>query len=202
MTALEELNRQVAQCQECDLAKTRNHVVPGEGAEDASIMLIGEAPGFYEDQQGRPFVGAAGRFLDELLKSIGFDRSMVYICNVIKCRPPENRDPMPAEIETCRKWLDRQIEIISPKVIVTLGRHSLARFLKDSSISKVHGKPYTIDGGVCFPLYHPAAALHQQSLRKTIETDFLKLPEVLSQAGSAASGQAEPEPEPRQLSMF
>ncbi|MFP3974785.1 MAG: uracil-DNA glycosylase family protein [Dehalococcoidia bacterium] len=200
MTPLEELNRQIAQCQECDLAKTRNNVVPGEGAEDAPIMLIGEAPGFYEDQQGRPFVGAAGRFLDELLKSIGFDRSMVYICNVIKCRPPENRDPMPKEIETCRKWLDRQIEIIAPEIIVTLGRHSLAKFLKGASISKVHGTPYNIDGRVCFPLYHPAAALHQQNLRKTIEADFLKLPEVLAQAKSASGGQAEPEP--KQLSMF
>lgn len=195
---LDELNRQIAQCQECDLARARNKVVPGEGAEDARIMLIGEAPGFYEDQQGRPFVGSAGRFLDELLKSIGFDRSMVYICNVIKCRPPENRDPMPKEIEACRKWLDRQIEIIDPKVIVTLGRHSLAKFLKGASISKVHGTSYNLSSRICFPLYHPAAALHKQDLRKTIESDFLKLPEVLAQAESAGGENTEP----KQLSMF
>ena len=118
MTTLADLNQEISHCQDCELAQTRNKVVPGEGAENAKIVFIGEAPGYYEDQQGRPFVGAAGKFLDELLASIDLDRTKVYICNVIKCRPPNNRDPLPQEIESCRKWLDRQIEIISPKVIV------------------------------------------------------------------------------------
>ena len=160
-------------------------------------MFIGEAPGFYEDQQGQPFVGPAGHFLDELLHSIGLDRSQVYICNVIKCRPPDNRDPLPQEIEACRKWLDRQIEIISPKAIVTLGRHSMAKFFRGASISKVHGTAQKVDGRICFAMYHPAAALHQQSLRRTIEADILKLPSLLAQAEDVKT-----EPEPKQLSMF
>ncbi len=177
--------------------------VPGAGSENAEIMFIGEAPGFYEDQQGKPFVGSAGKFLDELLKSIGLDRANVYICNVIKCRPPDNRDPFPQEIEACRKWLDRQIEIISPKVIVTLGRYSMARFFRGASISKVHGTAQMIDGRLCFAMYHPAAALHQQSLRKTIEADILKLPEIMAQQQDENS-RIDPEAEhgPEQLSLF
>ncbi len=112
MTTLANLNQEISLCQDCELAQTRNKVVPGEGAENAELVFIGEAPGFYEDQQGRPFVGAAGKFLDELLASIDLDRSKVYICNIIKCRPPNNRDPLPQEVESCPKWLDRQIEII------------------------------------------------------------------------------------------
>ena len=197
MAALSDLYREILLCRDCELAENRNKVVPGEGAEDAEIMFIGEAPGFYEDQQGQPFVGPAGHFLDELLHSIGLDRSQVYICNVIKCRPPDNRDPLPQEIEACRKWLDRQIEIISPKAIVTLGRHSMAKFFRGASISKVHGTAQKIDGRVCFAMYHPAAALHQQSLRRTIEADILKLPSLLAQAEDVKT-----EPEPKQLSMF
>jgi len=197
LTALSDLYREISLCRDCELAENRNKVVPGEGAEDAEIMFIGEAPGFYEDQQGQPFVGPAGHFLDELLHSIGLDRSQVYICNVIKCRPPDNRDPLPQEIEACRKWLDRQIEIISPKAIVTLGRHSMAKFFRGASISKVHGTAQKVDGRVCFAMYHPAAALHQQSLRRTIEADILKLPSLLVQAEDVKT-----EPEPKQLSMF
>ncbi|MFA4836466.1 MAG: uracil-DNA glycosylase [Dehalococcoidia bacterium] len=185
-------------CRDCELAEGRNKVVPGDGAENAKIMFIGEAPGFHEDQQGRPFVGSAGHFLDELLNSIGLDRRKVYICNVVKCRPPGNRDPLPKEIDACRKWLDRQIEIISPKIIVTLGRHSMAKFFHGSSISKIHGTSQEIDGRVCFAMYHPAAALHQQSLRKTIEADILKLPGILAQSEDVK----QPDPEPKQLSMF
>jgi uracil-DNA glycosylase family 4 len=127
MSALTDLCKDIADCRDCELAEHRLKVVPGEGPEDAELFFIGEAPGWHEDQQGRPFVGPAGQFLDQLLASIGLKRGQVYIANVIKCRPPQNRDPLPKEIEACRKWLDRQVEIIRPKVIVTLGRYSLAR---------------------------------------------------------------------------
>lgn len=203
MTALSDLVKQISLCQNCDLAKTRNTVVPGEGAENAEIVFIGEAPGFYEDQQGRPFVGAAGKFLDELLHSIGLDRTQVYIANVIKCRPPNNRDPLPTEIESCRQWLDKQIQIISPKVIVTLGRHSMAKFFKGASIGKIHGTASEIEGRLYFAMYHPAAALHQQSLRKTIESDMLKLPEILAQHQQETERRpSETQAQPEQLSLF
>lgn len=141
MSALTEVYRQIASCQDCELAKHRNKVVPGEGPEDADLLFIGEAPGWNEDQQGRPFVGAAGGFLDQLLASIGLRREQVYIANVIKCRPPQNRDPLPDEIQACSKWLDHQVEIIQPRVIVTLGRYSLAKYFPGESIGKIHGKP-------------------------------------------------------------
>ena len=199
VASLERIAAEVNACTLCGLSASRRHAVPGEGSAQAPLMLIGEAPGFYEDQQGQPFVGAAGRFLDELLGSIGLDRRKVYICNVIKCRPPGNRDPLPQEIEACRKWLDRQIEIIDPRMIVTLGRHSMARFFPAGvSIGKIHGTAQDINGRICFAMYHPTAALHQQSLRKTIETDILKLPGLLSQVEKAPKT----EPESKQLSMF
>lgn len=201
LTTLADLNQEISICQNCELAKTRTTVVPGEGAENAEIVFIGEAPGFYEDQQGRPFVGAAGKFLDELLKSINLDRTKVYICNIIKCRPPGNRDPLPQEVDACRKWLDRQIDIISPKAIVTLGRHSMAKFFPGASIGKVHGTAQHLNGRIFFAMYHPAAALHQQSLRKTIEFDILKLPDILAQANETKES-IPVEPEPKQLSMF
>ncbi len=179
MSALSDLCRQVAACHACDLSHQRTQVVPGEGTERADIIFIGEAPGYNEDRLGRPFVGAAGSFLDELLSSIGLTRKDVYIANVIKCRPPGNRDPLPGEIVACKPWLDRQIEIIEPKIIVTLGRFSLSRFLPNESISKVHGKPRQVGEVVCFPMYHPAAALHQGSLRSIIEADIRRLPEIL-----------------------
>jgi DNA polymerase len=202
LTALADLNQEISLCQDCELAKTRNTVVPGEGAENAEIMFIGEAPGFYEDKQGSPFVGSAGKFLDELLQSINLDRTKVYICNVIKCRPPSNRDPLPQEIESCRKWLDRQIETISPKVIVTLGRHSMSKFFRGASIGKIHGTAQEINGRLCFAMYHPAAALHQQSLRKTIEADILKLPGIIARYDETAKEETKAEPDPEQLSLF
>ncbi len=174
----------MASCQACDLARLRTMVVPGEGAEDADILFIGEAPGLNEDREGRPFIGAAGAFLDELLSSIGLSRNDVYIANVIKCRPQGNRDPLPVEIKACKPWLDQQIELIQPKVIVTLGRYSLARYMPNESIGKVHGKPRKIGDVLCFPMYHPAAALHQGSLRKVIEEDMRRLPQVLRDIGS------------------
>ncbi|MFC1949091.1 uracil-DNA glycosylase [Chloroflexota bacterium] len=198
MSALTELYNEIALCQQCEIARFRNRVVPGEGAEDADIMFIGEAPGWHEDQQGRPFVGPAGKFLDELLTSINLNRQQVYIANVIKCRPTSNRDPLPVEISNCRKWLDRQIELISPKMIVTLGRFSMAMFFAGKSISKIHGTAQKRDNVIYYAMYHPAAALHQQSLREAIENDMLKIPSLLAQMKSIA----EVEPEAQQLKMF
>lgn len=206
MTALTELNKEVVLCRECELSRTRTSVVPGEGAEDADIMFIGEAPGWHEDQQGRPFVGAAGKFLDELLASVNLSRETVYIANVIKCRPPSNRDPQPDEITACRKWLDRQIETIRPKMIVTLGRFSMGMFFPGKTISKIHGTSMNRDGVIYLAMYHPAAALHQQKLRQTILDDMQQIPTLL--AGLQEIPESEPEPaespatEPQQLKMF
>ncbi len=199
MTTLAEIDAEIVACQRCPLARTRLKAVPGEGPANARIMFIGEAPGWHENQQGRPFVGPAGQFLDELLASIGLKRSEVYITNIVKCRPPNNRDPQPAEIEACRDYLERQIAAICPRVIVTLGRYSLQHFLPGATISKVHGQPRTVDGRVVVPMYHPAAALHQPTLRRTVEEDFQKLPAILARLERAA----EPPPEvPRQLMLF
>jgi uracil-DNA glycosylase family 4 len=201
MSALTELNQQISLCQKCEIARRRNRVVPGEGAEDADIMFIGEAPGWHEDQQGRPFVGPAGQYLDRLLSSINLTRQQVYIANVIKCRPPDNRDPLPTEIQNCRQWLDKQIEIIKPRIIVTLGRYSMARYFPGKSISKIHGTAQKRDGVIYYAMYHPAAALHQQSLKQAIEADMLKIPKVLSEA----SGVPEDRPSDdsgQQLNMF
>ena len=198
MTALTDLNEEIKRCQDCDLAKNRTKVVPGEGPENSVLLFIGEAPGWHEDQQGRPFVGPAGQFLEELLSTIGLRRDQVFIANVIKCRPPANRDPLPGEIQACKKWLDSQIELIQPKVVVTLGRYSMARYFPNQSISKVHGKA-TKEGDITYyAMYHPAAALHQGSLRKIIEADMLKIPQLLAQADKLA----ETEAEPQQLSLF
>ncbi|MFH1647177.1 MAG: uracil-DNA glycosylase [Chloroflexota bacterium] len=198
MSPLSELNQQIAQCFKCEIAKSRCQVVPGEGAENADIMFIGEAPGWHEDQQGRPFVGPAGQFLDRLLASINLDRTRVFIANVIKCRPTSNRDPLPAEIQNCRPWLDRQIEIIRPRMIVTLGRYSMARYFPGKSISKTHGTTRKQDNVIYFAMYHPAAALHQQSLKQAIEADMLKIPALLAEASAVK----ETGPQQQQLNMF
>ena len=181
MSALAELYQELASCQDCELAKYRTLVVPGEGPGDAELLFIGEAPGWHEDQQGRPFVGAAGEFLDQLLASINLLRRQVYIANVVKCRPPQNRDPLPAEIKSCSKWLDQQVDIIRPKMIITLGRYSLARYFPNESISKIHGRARKRGNIIYYPMYHPAAALHQGSLRKIIEADMLQIPQILGQ---------------------
>jgi DNA polymerase len=198
MSALSELYEEIALCRQCEIAKYRTKVVPGEGAEDADIMFIGEAPGWHEDQQGRPFVGPAGLYLDQLLASINLKREQVYIANVIKCRPPQNREPLPSEIHDCRKWLERQIELIRPKMIVTLGRYSMAMFFPGKSISKIHGTAQKRDNVIYYAMYHPAAALHQQSLRQAIEADMLKIPSLLAQAESMTQAKEEP----KQLNMF
>jgi uracil-DNA glycosylase family 4 len=201
MSVLSELYKEISACRQCDIAKSRTRVVPGEGSENAEILFIGEAPGFHEDQQGRPFVGPAGQFLDRLLASIGLKRQQVYIANVIKCRPPNNREPLPTEIEYCRKFLDRQIELIHPKMIVTLGRYSMARFFPGKSISKVHGTAQKQNGTVYFAMYHPAAALHQQSLRETIEADMLKIPQYLITTKELPEEKIQA-PQSEQLKMF
>ncbi len=198
MSALSELYQEIAHCRQCEIARHRTKVVPGEGAENADILFIGEAPGWHEDQQGRPFVGPAGQFLNELLASINLKREQVYIANVIKCRPPENRDPLPIEIRSCRKWLDKQIELISPRMIVTLGRYSMAMFFPGKSISKIHGTAQKSDNVIYYAMYHPAAALHQQSLRQAIEADMLKIPSLLAETKSVA----EVKPQAQQLKMF
>lgn len=174
--------------------------MPGEGPEDADIMFVGEAPGFHEDQQGRPFVGAAGQFLEELLESIGLKREDVFITNVVKCRPPGNRDPLPQEISACEAYLDRQIELIQPTVVVTLGRFSMARAFPDARISRIHGEPRKIAGIVYYPMYHPAAALHRPSLRSTVEEDVRRIPGVIERAPQMA--ECDPPPQAEQLQLF
>ena len=200
-TELASLAKEISACTLCLLAQTRTKAVPGDGPERAAIMFIGEGPGFHEDQQGRPFVGAAGQFLTELLQSIGLQREDVYITNVVKCRPPGNRDPQPEEIEACRAYLDRQIAAIKPKVIVTLGRFSMARAFPNEKISNIHGKPRKIDGIVYVPMFHPAAALHQPALRKTVEEDFAQLSKILADLERVEEVDA-PDDGPQQLSLF
>ena len=197
MSELFDLAQLIQRCPDCRLCETRTQAVPGEGPEDARIMFVGEGPGFNEDKQGRPFVGAAGKFLDQLLGVAGLNRQSVFITNVVKCRPPNNRDPMPDEIEACRKWLDRQIELIQPEVIVTLGRHSMNRFIPGATISRIHGDPRVIDGLTVVPMFHPAAALHQERYRSLIVEDFKKLPAILRAAQERARAAAAlPPPEP------
>jgi uracil-DNA glycosylase family 4 len=200
--ALLELYKEISVCPDCELSTTRTHAVPGEGRPDAEIVFIGEAPGYYEDQQARPFVGPAGQFLDQLLASIGMKRQDVYICNVIKCRPPSNRDPLPKEIQACHKWLERQLELIGPKVVATLGRYSLAKYFPSEPISRIHGQERRVGDVLVVPMYHPAAALHQGSLRRTIETDFKKLPAILERARQAHEPEQPKEPEPEQMRLF
>jgi uracil-DNA glycosylase family 4 len=200
VSELQRLAAQIAQCTKCLLHRGRTHAVPGEGPDDAKIMFVGEAPGFHEDQQGRPFVGAAGQFLEELLESIGRRRDDVFITNVIKCRPPGNRDPLPDEIRSCAPYLDRQIELIRPTVVVTLGRFSMARAFPKARISRIHGEPRKIGGIVYYPMYHPAAALHRPSLRGTVEMDMLRIPDIIKLAPQMA--ESDPPPQAEQLRLL
>jgi DNA polymerase len=202
---LKQVSAETANCTKCELHHSRKMAVAGEGPTQAEIMFIGEGPGFHENQQGRPFVGAAGKFLEELLAQIGMKRTDVYITNVVKCRPPGNRDPRPEETEACDEYLERQIQAINPKVIVTLGRFSMGKFLQYAKISEIHGQPLRVKGRLIVPMYHPAAALHQRSLRSTIESDFRKLPDLISMASDVPEFKEETrgnEPEPKQLSLF
>ncbi|MBN1373334.1 MAG: uracil-DNA glycosylase [Anaerolineaceae bacterium] len=179
---LHEIAGQAAVCTRCELHFSRKKAVPGEGPATAEIMLIGEGPGFYENEQGRPFVGAAGKYLDELLEKGGLKRSDVFITNVVKCRPPSNRDPQPDELAACAGFLDRQIEAIDPRIIITLGRYSMAKFIPNVKISEVHGQPFWHRGRMIVPMFHPAAALHQPSLKTGVERDFARLGELIQQA--------------------
>lgn len=186
MDKTQELNKlasQIKLCKNCPLYKGTTQAVPGEGSPNAEIMFIGEGPGYWEDQKGRPFVGLAGQLLDKMINSIGLKRSDVFIANVVKHRPPENRDPLPQEISACGEWLDKQIEIIDPKMIVTLGRFSMAKFAEGVSISKVHGTSRIVNFKnkkilVAF-MYHPAAALRAGAVLQSLKTDFSKIPQML-----------------------
>jgi uracil-DNA glycosylase len=199
---LEQLYRTVANCTDCGLCNTRTQAVPGEGPADAEVMFVGEGPGFHEDQQARPFVGPAGRLLEDLLSSAGLRRSDVYITNVVKCRPPNNRDPLPAEVDACRAYLEQQIGFIKPKLIVTLGRYSLAWFFPRDSISKVHGHLRRQNGMHYLHMYHPAAALHAGNLRKTIEDDFRKIPQALEKIRQAEQPALVSDPATEQMRLF
>jgi len=206
---LAQVAAEVSVCTRCMLHHSRKNAVPGEGPSNASMMFIGEGPGFHENEQGRPFVGAAGNFLVELLHSIGMKREQVFIGNVVKCRPPNNRDPLPEELTACSEFLERQIQAINPTVIVTLGRYSMARFMPTAKISDVHGQSFIIKGRLIVPMYHPAAALHQPSLKSVVIEDFSRLPDLMVKAKEIQPDQldekAEPtksKPEPKQLSLF
>jgi uracil-DNA glycosylase len=202
VSQLNDLYEQIRVCQKCILAKGRTHAVPGEGPAEARIMFIGEAPGFHEDRQGRPFVGAAGQYLDELLDGIGLKRADVYIANVIKCRPPANRDPEPVELEACRPYLDRQIELIRPHLVITLGRFSMARYFPGASISRIHGQPKRVGSMIYYPMFHPAAALRRLEWRSLVEEDFAKLPELLAKLEQVDEAKEKELPQAQQLSLF
>ncbi|MCC7543633.1 uracil-DNA glycosylase [bacterium] len=185
---LDEIAARIASCEICtELCKSVTNPVPGEGSPEADIMFVGEAPGAEEDRQGRPFVGASGKFLAEMLESIGLTREEVYITNIVKYRPPNNRDPFPDEIKACLPYLLEQIDIIQPKLVAFLGRHSMSVFFPDKKISAVHGQPmkrtYTHAGQkrtqVFLPLYHPAAALYNGGMRETLKQDFASIPDIL-----------------------
>ena len=184
-----QVEKEIASCQLCPLYKTRRNIVPGEGNPHAEIMFIGEAPGEREDIEGRPFCGPAGKFLDLLLDSIGLQRADVYIANTLKCRPPANRDPLPEEKSACRTYLEEQIRAISPKIIVTLGRHSTETYLPGlGGITKLKAKLYHRPNGLFyFPLYHPAAALHNGGMRQVLEEDFAKLPAAIEKVEAEIS---------------
>jgi DNA polymerase len=189
---LDTVAAEVIVCIKCSLWKTRKNAVPGEGNPESPIMFVGEAPGYWEDVKGEPFVGDAGKFLDSLISKVGFSREEVFICNVLKCRPPKNREPMPNEIETCTPYLDRQIRAIQPKFIVTLGNHSTAYIFSKagllfSSITQVHGKFFeaSILGikVTVFPTFHPAAALYSAKYKEQITSDFKLLRQELGKRG-------------------
>ncbi len=200
---LRQLACAVHHCTRCPLHQGRNRAVPGEGHLQADIMFIGEGPGFHEDKQGRPFVGQAGKLLAELLAGINLKRAEVFITNVVKCRPPNNRDPQPEELAACQGYLNRQIELIDPKVIVTLGRFSMYHFLPGASISKIHGQAHRLGHRLMAPMFHPAAALHQPKYRPMLEEDFKKLPQFIAEASAfAQSKKDEDSSNATQLGLF
>ena len=193
---LASVARDASTCTACGLSETRTQAVPGEGSPTAALVFVGEAPGAREDLAGRPFVGASGRLLDDLLASIGLRREEVFILNTVKCRPPENRNPRRSEIAACAPLLSRQLAALQPQVIATLGRHALAVFAPNAKIAEMHGRPYAQtesdqhQGAVLFPLYHPAAALHNGSLRPTLERDMAALRAYLNASAREGAGEA------------
>jgi len=201
--ALRVLAAEIKACTACPLNRSARQAVPGEGSGESGIFFLGEAPGYNEDVQGRPFVGAAGQLLDELLQGIGLDRSKVFITNVVRHRPPENRDPLPDEVAACDVWLRRHFEILKPRVIVTLGRHAMYKFFATESISRIHGKVRkTADGLVVFPMYHPAAALHQPALRSALVADMAALALYLAAEPPAPKRPVEEEKPVVQTTLF
>jgi len=210
MTAQETLAQianEVTICKNCALYHSRKKSVPGEGPANSEIMFIGEGPGFNENEQGRPFVGAAGNFLNELLAEAGLKRADVWIGNVVKCRPPGNRDPLPEELAACNEYLERQITAINPKIIITLGRFSMGKYMPGVKISQVHGQMRRVGDRFVIAMFHPAAALHQAALKPAILKDFAQLPKLLEQARAALKRSApvaaeEPQEEPKQLTLF
>jgi DNA polymerase len=196
MIPLLQFHEEIKNCQKCGLSRHRAHVVFGEGNPNARIMFVGEAPGFHEDQQNRPFVGAAGKLLTDQLGKIGLKREDVYIANVIKCRPPDNRNPQPEEIESCLPYLWKQIEMIAPRVICTLGNFAAQALLdKKISITKVRGQHFQVKNFFVFPMLHPASALHQGGFRRLVEEDFENLKKFLTQ-------DLKPESQPEQMGFF
>lgn len=190
---LQQIAQEVHTCTRCPLHQGRVKAVPGVGPANARVMFIGEGPGYHEDRQGLPFVGQAGKFLDELLMMAGMKREEVFIGNVIKCRPPSNRDPEPTEVQTCtQSFLYRQIEVINPRIIVTLGRFSMSLFISQGRITQIHGQERIIDGRLVVPMLHPAAALHQPKNRPLIEEDFRRLPEILARVEADADAEVAP----------
>ena len=189
--SLELVARQVKVCPKCPLSQSRTKAVPGEGPGDARIMFIGEAPGFHEDRQGRPFVGPSGKYLEELLAGINLNREDVFITNVVKCRPPGNRDPEPNEIMACRDYLERQLALIKPDAIATLGRYSMERFFPGQAISRIHGQPKRVGEVFYLPLFHPAAALRRPDWRELMVQDFRRLPELLAELDKKRSQTAQ-----------
>jgi len=183
--SIEKIASEVLVCEKCRLCERRKHAVPGEGPKTAKVMFVGEAPGEQEDTQGRPFVGAAGKLLTELLESVDLRREEVYITNVVKCRPPSNRPPRKDESEACRAYLDRQIALIHPSVICPMGNSAIRAFLdSEDSVTALHGIPFEVEGITYFPMYHPAAALYTFGLRKVMEEDFRKLRALLDSSGT------------------
>ncbi len=175
-----QLVHEITTCTKCGLCRSRTNAVPGEGSLTADLMFVGEGPGKNEDEQGRPFCGASGKLLDELLAGIGLSRESVYIANIVKCRPPNNRDPFDDEITACTPYLDRQVAFIKPRVIATLGRYAMNHFLPGLTISQVHGKPFRRNGQIYVPLYHPAVALYRASMRDELHNDFATIKKVLT----------------------
>ena len=214
MTAEESISQiaqEVSVCIKCILNESRKKSVPGDGPATAEIMFIGEGPGFHENEQGHPFVGASGKFLDQLLAQAGVTRKDVFIANVVKCRPPGNRDPLPDELAACNAYLEAQIEAINPSIIVTLGRFSMNKFFPGAKISSVHGQMQKVGERFVIPMFHPAAALHQSALKPSILGDFAKLPDQLNEARAAMGKPAivfnrkaeeVEEEKPKQLNLF